>query len=474
MKEKECLPNAYKLIESMRYMGYSFESAIADLIDNSITAMATKINIYMIPYDDPYIIIHDDGCGMDDEKLSEAMRMGSNPNDLRDENDLGRFGLGLKTASLSLCRKLIVASKKNNKLSCYSWDLDYVKEKNKWLTIQYSEEEINKMPMYNELMNNIENGTYILLKNFDRIKSTTNDFEKTFNEKIDDTRNHIALVFHRFIQEGLNIYINNDKIEGRDPFLENNKATQPKRTEEIKIEDEIITVKPYILPHINKLTKEDIEKVGGKEDLKKNQGFYIYRNKRLIIWGTWFRYVRQEELSKLARIKVDIPNALDKIWKIDIKKSTASIPDSIKKNLVKSIEDSILSSKNVYRYRGRRKSNSEIIYTWDKIKNRDEVIYKINRELPQYKLLFNSLDNNQKKSLELLLREIELNLPIDAIYTEKAEGNKIQETEDDFENMIKEFMESQEKECEKNGINYEEFIEKFRKTELYKKINKGE
>ena len=474
MKEKECLPNAYKLIESMRYMGYSFESAIADLIDNSITAMATKINIYMIPYDDPYIIIHDDGCGMDDEKLSEAMRMGSNPNDVRDENDLGRFGLGLKTASLSLCRKLIVASKKNNKLSCYSWDLDYVKEKNKWLTIQYSEEEINKMPMYNELMNNIENGTYILLKNFDRIKSTTNDFEKTFNEKIDDTRNHIALVFHRFIQEGLNIYINNDKIEGRDPFLENNKATQPKRTEEIKIEDETITVKPYILPHINKLTKEDIEKVGGKEDLKKNQGFYIYRNKRLIIWGTWFRYVRQEELSKLARIKVDIPNTLDKIWKIDIKKSTASIPDSIKKNLVKSIEDSILSSKNVYRYRGRRKSNSEIIYTWDKIKNRDEVMYKINRELPQYKLLFNSLDNNQKKSLELLLREIELNLPIDAIYTEKAEGNKIQETEENFENMIKEFMESQEEECKKNGINYEEFIEKFRKTELYKKINKGE
>ena len=118
MFEKEVIPYAPVLVESMRSLGYSFESAVADLIDNSISANAKRIDIIMIPSDDPTLMIIDDGDGMSSKELQEAMRYGSqNPLEIRGENDLGRFGLGLKSASLSQCRELTVTSKKNGKLS---------------------------------------------------------------------------------------------------------------------------------------------------------------------------------------------------------------------------------------------------------------------------------------------------------------------------------------------------------------------
>ena len=127
MFEKEVIPYAPVLVESMRSLGYSFESAVADLIDNSISANAKRIDIIMIPSDEPTLMIIDDGDGMSSKELQEAMRYGSqNPLEIRGENDLGRFGLGLKSASLSQCRELTVTSKKNGKLSGFAWKLDHI------------------------------------------------------------------------------------------------------------------------------------------------------------------------------------------------------------------------------------------------------------------------------------------------------------------------------------------------------------
>ena len=327
MFNKESIPFAPALIESMRSLGYSFESAIADLIDNSISANADKIEIFMNPSDDPYVIIFDNGCGMDEYEIEEAMRYGSkNPLDKRSKNDLGRFGLGLKSASLSQCRKLVVASKRMGKISAYSWDLDYVIDTGSWVVIGYEKEELNQFPQIN-MLDNVESGTYVLLQKFDRIEESTNNLEKTMIKHMDSTIDHLSLVFHRFLDEGIDIYVNNQKIDGRDPFLKNHKKTQLKRTQTFSIDGEKISIKPYILPHINYLTQKDLQKVGGKDQLRNEQGFYVYRNKRLIIWGTWFRLERKDELSKLARIMVDIPNSLDYMWSIDIKKSSANLPD---------------------------------------------------------------------------------------------------------------------------------------------------
>ena len=424
MFDQECVPFAPSLIESMRSLGYSFSSAIADLIDNSISAQAKNIDIISEPGANPWLVIIDDGCGMSENELYEAMRYGStNPLVKRKENDLGRFGLGLKSASLSQCRKLVVISKKDGKTSAYSWDLDYVIKKGAWMLKGFSESEVSGYPEINRL-NKLKHGTYIYLGDFDRIKESTGDFSDTFNKCLSDMNEHISLVFHRFIEEGLKIKINNAAVKARDPFLSDHSATQRKKEQRITINGQKIVLKPFILPHISKLSRKDLEKVGGKDNLRSEQGFYVYRNKRLIIWGTWFRLERKDELNKLARVRVDIPNSLDYMWSIDIKKSTATLPDIIKKNMYSAVYDSVLSSETVHNYRGRsEKKKEDVEYVWERIKLRDGCEYVINRAIPQLKLLEATLDDKQLKMLDSVIKTLEESFPVAALYVDAAKGN---------------------------------------------------
>ena len=387
MFDKECVPFAPSLIESMRSLGYSFSSAIADLIDNSISAKAKKIEIISNPGTNPNLIIFDDGCGMTQQELYEAMRYGStSPLSERAVDDLGRFGLGLKSASLSQCRKLVVVSKKNGVLSAYSWDLDYIIHTEKWMLKGFSYEEIAMYPEIDRLFQQNQ-GTYICLSEFDRIKEGTSNIETTFNKNLDDMVEHLSLVFHRFLEEGLVIKVNNREIKGKDPFLSHNTATQRKKDIYIYIDHQKIALKPYILPHVSKLKSSDLDLVGGKERLRNEQGFYVYRNKRLIVWGTWFRLERKDELSKLARVRVDIPNTLDYMWSIDIKKSTAILPDIIKKNMYAAVYESVVSSEAVHTHRGRKdKKDKDIDYIWERTKIRSGYKYLINREIPQIRI----------------------------------------------------------------------------------------
>lgn len=468
MFSKESIPFAPSLIESMRSLGYSFEAAIADLIDNSISARAKRIDIKLSMEDDPYIIIFDDGNGMDKYQIEEAMRYGSkNPLEKRDKDDLGRFGLGLKAATLSQCRKLVVISKKDNIISGYSWDLDYVIENSAWMIIGYSQEELRKFPEFN-LFDDINSGTYVLLQKFDRVAESTDNLQKTLINKMNSTIDHLSLVFHRFLEKGLSIYVNDSKLKPRDPFLRENKSTQIKRTQEISINGATITVKPFVLPHLTRLTQSDIEKVGSKEKLRDEQGFYIYRNERLIIWGTWFRLERKDELSKLARVMVDIPSDLDYMWNIDIRKSSANLPDIIKRNLYNCVIESIGSSENVHRYRGRRIKNTSIEHIWERIEDRDNCYeYRINRNLPQIRLLEESLDKNQWKCLEDLLKQLEMGFPVNTIYLDVAKGkvssNKLNIK---FEEMYNEIME-QIGYAKSNGMDYIRYAKLFINSEPY-------
>ena len=238
MFEQECVPFAPSLIESMRSLGYSFSSAIADLIDNSISAGAKNIDIISEPGTNPWLVILDDGCGMSENELYEAMRYGStNPLEKRKESDLGRFGLGLKSASLSQCRHLVVISKRRNKLSAYSWDLDYVIKKGSWMLKGFFFFFFYDYPEI-ERLKNLKHGTYVYLGEFDRIKEATGNISETFNKSLSETNDHLALVFHRFIEEGLKIKINEVDVIARDPFLSNHSATQRKKESAIYINDE--------------------------------------------------------------------------------------------------------------------------------------------------------------------------------------------------------------------------------------------
>ena len=336
-------PRADILVESTRSIGYTFESALADIIDNSIGNGATHIDVRFSSIDPRYIAILDDGCGMTPDELIIAMRYGSkNVNDQRAESDLGRFGLGLKTASLSQCRKLTVISKKNNVISAASWDLDFIIEQQGWSLKVYDYDEIvnqyNKaIPGILEQLNAYETGTIVIWENFDKMLEGASEPDTLFDEKISIARSHLELIYHNFLDKTskspIEIRFNYLPLAAKDPFLTKHPGTQPLSEEYINLEGHNIKVKPYILPYINKLSPSDIELLGTLDDLRNKQGIYVYRNNRLIIWGTWFRLDTKNELNKLARIRVDIPNSLDHIWDIDIKKSTASLPNSIKQNL---------------------------------------------------------------------------------------------------------------------------------------------
>jgi hypothetical protein len=430
MKPLETPPFAPALIEAMRAVGYSLESAVADIVDNSVSANARNVSIRFSPYDQPYVAIIDDGWGMTTDELIPAMRHGSrSPNDLRAKTDLGRFGLGLKTASLSQARQLTVFSLKNGTLSGARWDLDVIADTQAWTLLVLEREDIMALPFAEEL-SKTQHGTVVLWKHLDRFSNAEGSVELGFREGMTRVRQHLALVFHRYLVDEsasprIHLSMNLDPVPPMDPFLTWHPATQRLPRQDIQINGAEVQVQPYILPHYTKLTPDELQLAGGEEGLRRQQGFYIYRNRRLIIWGTWFRLARQDELTKLARVRVDIPNSLDALWTLDIKKSAASPPLEVRRSLATIVGRIVEGSGRVYRFRGRRASGDVLIHMWDRIEGRHGVSYSVNREHPLFGACFNYLaDSDHQSALSELVDTIGAMLPIDAIYADMA-GDKV-------------------------------------------------
>ena len=211
------------------------------------------------------------------------MRYGSsNSVNERAENDLGRFGLGLKAASFSQCRKLTVISKKDNSISAFSWDLDYI-ESNRdagWAVAEYSGDEISKL-RHLSWLENVNHGTVVIWENFDFIEKSTGNVFQELSRYSEITCNYISLIFHRFlnrVENRISIRVNNFEVLGLDPFLTEHKKTNPRRRMKIPVTDtngneRYVTVQPYVLPFQKDMTKEDIKKIGGIENYRTSQGF---------------------------------------------------------------------------------------------------------------------------------------------------------------------------------------------------------
>lgn len=438
MRTKSLPPYAPTLIESTRAIGYSLEAAVADIIDNSIAANAVNVDIYFFPVDGAYIAILDNGSGMNEKEINIAMQYGSkNPTEERDKKDLGRFGLGLKTASLSQCRCLTVISKQGDRLEGRQWDIDHVIEVGDWSLIILDEEEINEFPQVEELKK-YESGTLVIWQKLDRLKAGEINFELSLGRKIDRVRNHLSLVYHRYLMgesgiRKLKLFINGEKVKEIDPFL-TNKSVQAMDDETLIIQGHKILVRPYILPHISKLTSDEIKMLGGKDGLRKQQGFYVYRNKRLLVWGTWFRMMRQGDLSKLARIRVDIPNTLDDLWTLDIKKSSALPPAEVRKNLEIIINQIAERSKRTWTFRGKKEVSDTETHIWNRMKNKQGgYYYEINREHPFVQQLV-KVDPSLKMSIYSLLQQIELGLPLNQLYVDLNNDEQI--TNDNEQSIV--------------------------------------
>lgn len=429
MKTKSLPPYAPTLIESTRAIGYSLEAAVADIIDNSIAANAKNVDIFFFPVDGAYIAILDNGKGMTEEEIDVAMQYGSkNPTEERDKKDLGRFGLGLKTASLSQCRCLTVISKQGDNLEGRQWDIDHVTEVGDWSLNVLDEEDIQQIPQFDELIK-YETGTLVVWQKLDRLKAGEINFELSLGRKIDRVRDHLSLVYHRYLagESGitkLKLAINGEKIKEIDPFL-TEKSVQAMDDETLVIQGNKILVRPYILPHISKLTSDEIKMLGGKDGLRKQQGFYVYRNKRLLVWGTWFRMMRQGDFSKLARIRVDIPNTLDDLWTLDIKKSSALPPAEVRKNLEIIINQIAERSKRTWTFRGKKEISDTETHVWNRMKNKQGgFYYEVNREHPLVQQMI-KVNPDIERSLNALLQQIERGLPLNQLYVDLNNDEQI-------------------------------------------------
>ncbi len=415
-------PNPSALIESMRDIGYTLGTALADLVDNSLTAGAQTIRILADTSSAaPKIGIVDDGVGMDEATLVDAMRLGTrSPLEERDRSDLGRFGLGLKTASFSQCRRLTVRTKRDGAVHSARWDLNYVVETNEWL-VQVPET-TDSIPWANELG---DSGTLVVWETLTAGVLEGAD-ESDLIRELDDARSHLELVFHRFLagEPGLhkvNILMNERALEPFDPFHSKHPATIVGSEERIRFEGEDVVVRAFTLPHHSKVSSVDWDLYAGKEGYLKNQGFYVYREKRLILHGTWFGLTRQTELAKLARVRVDMPNALDAAWNIDIKKASAQLPGPIRKRLAKIVEPLGASSKRIYRTRGRKLAEATLIPLWNRLQDKNEILYRINVGHPMLEDFVSKLKPDSRSDFLKLLEVLGSALPLDIIFSDLGE-----------------------------------------------------
>lgn len=423
-------PEASSMIETFRAIGYSIETAIADIIDNSISAEARNIWIDYI-WDGPetMISITDDGHGMNNDEVIQAMKPGSrNPLEEREPNDLGRFGLGLKTSSFSQCRKFCVISKKTNNATVFwAWDIDYVSKSRKWSLLKYKPDEET---MYNKF-DALKTGTLVIWWDIDRLtkdSSTDNeDSKKKFMKLMEFVKNHLSMVFHRFIEDGLCIYFRDRKISSWDPFMTGIPGVQSRP--ETSLQNGQIAIQGFILPHRSGLSPEMYNYGKGPKDSWTNhQGFYVYRNKRLLVAGDWLGMFKRETHYDLCRIKVDMTNKFDHEWLIDIKKSQAKPPQKYQKMIISIAKDARALAVEVYRHKGkitrRTLTNAEFSPIWIEHVRHGKRFYKLNRKHPIIStLLLNSGDF--KKKIENTFKFIEETVPVPLIMIHESESETI-------------------------------------------------
>lgn len=462
------IPPAKSLIFGLRCIGYNFSTALADIIDNSISAEAKNIKVFSNPdAKEPFVVIFDDGCGMGRKALENAMTLGSDRETKEDcELELGRFGLGLKSASFSQCLRLTVASKDCNRINAMRYDLKKIEITNEWKLDILDDDEIKQLPEIERLID-AQSGTIVIWEQFDKIEESSKSFKDSFIATIGLAKQHIEFVFHRFYDK-INFEFNGHKIEKRDPFLSGYTNSQEGRTQEILIDGSKIIVTPFVLPYANSLSEEQKKMLGNPKSIYDDQGFYIYRNKRLIIWGSWLHMNIRSEFNKLARVRVDIPSELDSMWVLDVKKSSAKIPDRIKEQLKISVKDSIIRSKREIKYPGKKEAEAEMPL-WRRVEFHGGVVkYEINKEdNPIYTQLISILDEDQRKLLDAYLDKIEEFIPKGLIVSDNADSLRILNSEEaqEEEKLMNELVE-----FAKNSLNPEMCVEILINSQGYKKI----
>ena len=426
-------PVASMLMESLRAVGYSPSAALADLIDNAIAAAATKVDIVFSGASHPFVAVLDDGIGMTLDSLITAMRYGSrDPQEQRHGSDLGRFGLGMKTASLSQCRRMTVASIKGGELAVAVWDLDECRRRGSWWLETPGSEAVPSDVL--NALNNGGSGTAVIWHELDRmLPDGTVDPRRALDPIMDAAADHLALVFHRFlsgeIAGSFDITINGRSLPRLDPFLVGHTRGQALHPEYFQVEGQTVFVQPFVLPFPSRLTAGELETAGGRDSLKSGHGFYIYRGGRLVVPGGWFRIVPADELMRLARVKVDVPVELDHLWKIDIRKTMADPPVALRADLRRIVGQAAARSRRVYSHKGTPADIGDRIALWQRVDMRDgAAAWRINRNHPAVSAMLR--DGATRAGVERLLGLVEDLIPLHDIHLQISNDLPVAEPND--------------------------------------------
>jgi hypothetical protein len=361
----ELIPSAKRLIRSLRDVGYEFVDAVADIVDNSVEAQATVISITLkFEGEDSYLTIADNGIGMASKDIQEALRFGSN-RAYGDTDDLGRYGLGLKTASLSQCERLIVSARRGEeraRINSFCWDLDHIEQTNRWEILKIESTEIKDIVRRHLLETT---GTVVTWERLGRLlgyKYPSGEYARKQAEQMAESlKLHLGMVFHRFLSgevhsKRIAIYINDERVVPWDPYSRGEKHTQ--KLEPILIPLDFgegiynVKVQPYILPpqSLYSSTKAHLQ-ASGPGKWNKQQGLYIYRSNRIIQAGGWSGLRTSDEHTKLVRIAMFIPSQLDELFQVNVAKKHLTLPRELRAVLLKVLQPIIQRAQEAYRER---------------------------------------------------------------------------------------------------------------------------
>lgn len=429
-------PRASAMIEALRGLGYNTATALADIIDNSIAAGADLVQLQFDWHEDASRIhLLDNGRGMSSAELDKAMRLGErSPLEVREASDLGRFGLGLKTASFSQCRRLTVATINQNGLECLRWDLDVLAASadDGWHLLEgaHAGSERFLQPLVDA-----GKGTMVLWEVLDRIV-TKGYAVQDFIDLTYQVEQHLGMVFHRFLADKrLRILLNGRAVRAWDPFLTGHPAkpwSPPPAAYPVARE---VVAQCHVLPHRDRLSSKEYDDAAGPRGWTAQQGFYIYRNERLLVAGSWLglgsgRGWTKDEAHRLARIRLDIPNTADTDWKIDIRKSTARPPVAMRAWLIRLAEVTRARARRAFAHRGKPVGVAQgkpIIEAWKSEKFSGGTRYRIDLEHPSVRAVLDEA-GSLLPQIRAMLRIIEETVPVQRIWVDTAEDKETPRT----------------------------------------------
>lgn len=422
-------PNPEFLIKSISEQGYSLETALSDLLDNSISAKADKIEILTEHLSNhTAIFISDNGKGMSEDELSANMQFPSRDMETeRELHDLGRFGLGLKTASFSQTRKFTVISRRNGtkEYSGLTWDVSHLKNTNKWEIIINSKDEIKDIlnryikisENHLEKFKDYEPNTIVVweeLKNFNNYFDSDN-YVKQLNEELTvTTSEYLSVVFHQFMElahNPLKIRLNNSLVAPFNPFKSSKGNTaRALESREIFLGNDVLKMEGFVLP-VSASDSSNIWKPSNKS-LLDMEGIYVYRGNRIIFFGGWNGIIRKQAKLKLARLKIQVGNMNDDKLQLNVAKSKIAIPYDLKLGVLRYVSELKTEAVKEYNNRGLKSNlkkglNSEkSIELLQKSSTTKGPVYSINQEYPLVKIISDELNSNASKYFKTLLKSI--------------------------------------------------------------------